>query len=276
MNFAVTVVSPPGYPHSAAFHEVAETLHYALHSLGHDSVMTRAGHLEGRRHIVLGSNLLTHYGLVLAPDAILYNLEQVHPDSEWITADLLHLLRRHVVWDYSETNARAFGALGIEVSRVVPIGYVPELTRIRLARTRDIDILFVGSLGERRRRVVDRMIAEGLNVVSAFGVYGRDRDALIARAKLVLNIHAREEAVLEIVRLSYLLANGCAVLSERCANASDEAPFMRAIAFADYDALSERAAQLIRSPVERARLARKGFATMRSRNAAHFLRQAIA
>ena len=105
MKFAVTVVSPPGYAHSAAFHEVAETLHHALCSLGHDSVMTCEAKLDGRRHIVLGSNLLPHCGLTLAPDAILYNLEQVHAGSAWITPGLLALLRRHVVWDYSAANA---------------------------------------------------------------------------------------------------------------------------------------------------------------------------
>lgn len=275
MNFAVTVVSPPGYPHSAAFHEVAETLHHALLALGLDSVMTREGRLDSRRHIVLGSNLLPHYGLLLAPDAILYNLEQVYTGSSWITPELLHLLRRHVVWDYSEANARAFARLGVRVERVLPIGYVPELTRIRFAATRDIDVLFVGALSPRRQRIIDRMRAVGVNVVAAFGVYGRARDLLLARTKLVLNVHGREGGVLEMVRLSYLLANGCAVLSERCADPAEEAPLAHAIAFAGYDALPERAAQLVASPAEREQLARDGLAEMQSRRAADYLRAAL-
>ena len=40
MRFAVSIVSPPGYVHSASFKEVAEALHYGLRSLGHDSVLT--------------------------------------------------------------------------------------------------------------------------------------------------------------------------------------------------------------------------------------------
>ncbi|WP_250475421.1 hypothetical protein [Caballeronia sp. GAFFF1] len=275
-KFAVTVVSPPGYAHSAAFHEVAETLHYALLSMGQDSVMTTEGRLDGRRHIVLGSNLLPHLPLPLAPDAILYNLEQVHAGSPWITPSLLTLLRRHVVWDYSVANARAFATLGVHVGHVVPIGYVPELTRIRFAEARDIDVLFCGSLCERRARVIDRMRAAGINAVAAFGLYGRPRDRLIARAKLMLNVHSRADSVLEIVRLSYLLANRCAVLSERCADALDEASLAQAIAFADYDSLSERAAQLLSSAAERERFARKGFSQMCSRRAADYLREALA
>lgn len=276
MKFAVTVVSPPGYAHSAAFHEVAETLHHALCALGHDSVMTREGKLDGRRHIVLGSNLLPHCGLTLAPDAILYNLEQVQAGSAWITPGLLALLRRHVVWDYSAANARAFGALGVHVGRVVPIGYVPELTRIRFAEPRDIDVLFFGSLCARRANIIDRMRAAGIDAIAVFGLYGRARDRLIARAKLLLNVHSRADGVLEIVRLSYLLANGCAVLSERCANPQEEAPLAHAIAFADYDALPARAAELLASCAERERLACDGFAHMRARCAADYLRAALA
>ena len=208
MRFAVTVVSPPGYLHSAAFHEVAESIHYGLRSLGRDCVMTRAGQLPGRRHIVLGSNLLPHYGLLLAPDAILYNLEQVEAGSTWITPDLLTLFRRHVVWDYSEQNARALAALGVHISRIVPVGYVPELTRIAPAKTQDIDVLFFGSIVPRRRQVLERMRDAGVNVVAVFGLYGSERDALIARSKRLLNVHAYEAGVLEMVLISYLLANG--------------------------------------------------------------------
>ena len=92
MKFAVTVVAPPGYPHAAAFLELAETMHAALTALGHDSVLTTEGQLPGRRHIVLGANLLPGYPLPLAPDAILYNLEQVQMGSSWFRPELLDLL----------------------------------------------------------------------------------------------------------------------------------------------------------------------------------------
>jgi hypothetical protein len=276
LKWAVTVVSPPGYAHCAAFHEVAESIHYALISLGHDSVMTREGRLEGRRHIVLGSNLLPHCGLEIAPDAILYNLEQVHAGSPWISPAFLALMRSHVVWDYSCANVRAFAALDVRVERVVPVGYVPELTRIQMAQTRDIDVLFVGSLCERRTRIIDRMRVAGLEAIGAFGVYGRARDRLIARARLMLNVHSRAHGVLEIVRLSYLLANGCAILSERCADEHEQGTLAHAIAFADYDALPDLAAELVASDSARARLSRDGLTEMQSRRMAGYLRDALA
>ena len=47
-----------------------------------------------------------------------------------------------------------------------------------------------------------------------FNAYGGKRDALIARAKVVLNIHYYAAQVFEIVRVSYLLANSKAVVTE--------------------------------------------------------------
>lgn len=276
VKFAVTIVSPPGYIHSEAFREVAESLHHGLLSLGHESVITTSGNLPGRQHIVLGSNLLAGHAIPVAPDAILYNLEQVQIGSAWFKPSLLSLFRQYTLWDYSERNALALRTLGIEVAHVVPIGYVPELTRIAPAAEQDIDVLFIGSVNPRRQQVIDQMGALGLRVGAAFGVYGRDRDALIARARLQLNVHFYDAKVLEMVRISYLLANGCAVLSEHSSNRAEDAALAEGVAFADYDGLPQLAKTLIDSPAERARIALHGLEIMRARPVADYLRAALA
>jgi hypothetical protein len=275
MKLAVTVVSPPGYPHAAAFREIAETLQHALTSLGHDVVITTEGRVPERRHIVLGSNLLVRYPLAIADDAILYNLEQVQADSPWFEAGLLDLFRRYDLWDYSRRNVAALQALGIERVRLVPIGYAPELTRIAPAAVRDIDVLFFGSVNDRRRAVLERMVAEGLRVHGVFGAYGEERDALIARAKIVLNVHFYDARVLEMVRLSYLLANRAVVLSERGADPEEDAALAGGVAFDEYDRLPQRARQLVDSPEERRRLSRRGFELISARPAAEYLRAAL-
>lgn len=274
-RYAVTVVSPPGYIHSAAFSEVAESIHYALRSLGHDSVITTDGDLAERQHIVLGPNLLPDYPLPLARNAIVYNLEQVSATSSWMRPQLIDIFQRYVVWDYSQSNAEAFKVLGVHVERVVPIGYVPELTRLQRVADPDIDVLFVGSMNERRKAVLDGMQAAGLRTHAAFGVYGAARDALISRAKLVLNVHYYDAKVLEIVRLSYLLANRCAVLSEHSANRQEDEQLAGGVAFAPYDDLVRRARALIDAPAERERFAQRGFEIMTARPAAEYLRAAL-
>ena len=275
MNYAVTVVSPPGYIHSAAFREVAETVHHGLESLGHDSVLTTQTMLPGRRHIVLGSNLLPDYPLPLAEDAILYNLEQVDTDSDWIRPELLDLLGRYEVWDYSERNAKALRELGVGAARVVPIGYVPELTRITPVAQPDVDVLFFGSVNARRQRVIDSMRALGLRVEAVFGVYATDRDALIARSKLVLNVHFYEAKVLEMTRISYLLANRVAVLSEGSSSPAEDAALAGGVAFVPYVQLAPRAAELIADSEQRRRLADRGFELMSDRPEREYLRAAL-
>lgn len=276
MRFAVTVVSPPGYVHSAAFAEVAETIHHGLLLLGHDSVLTTEGALRGRRHIVLGSNLLSHHTLPLAPDAILYNLEQVDSESNWLDARLLDSFRRHIVWDYNPQNAAAMRDLGVDVAQVVPIGYVPQLTRIQRQAEPDIDVLFFGSVNERRKKVLAEMQAAGLRVAAGFGLYGVQRDAAIGRAKLVLNVHFYEAKVLEMVRISYLLANRCAVLSEPSADPAEDDALAGGVAFAEYGKLVERARELVAAPGQRQRLAARGFDIMRGREITGYLGGALA
>lgn len=275
MKFAVTVISPPGYPHSAALAEVAESFHHGLASLGHDSLLTSDASIPGRRHIVLGSNLLPHYPQPLAGDAILYNLEQVESGSAWIRPKLIELFRRHEVWDYSRQNVAALATHGVRVARVVPIGYTKQLTRIAPAPAQDIDVLFVGSINLRRQQAIDRLRAAGLRVHVAFGVYGQARDALIARSRLVLNLHFYEAKVLEMVRISYLLANRCAVLSEPGSDPDEVRALAGGVAFADYDRLAERARELVDSPDERSRLAARGFEIIQARPIADYLRSAL-
>lgn len=275
-RYAVTVVSPPGYAHSAAFREVAESLHHGLVALGHDSVITEDVRPVGRRPIILGSNLLRGVRQKPAKDAILYNLEQVDPaGTYWLTPELVALFRRHTVWDYSERNAALYPALGLPVPRVVPIGAVPQLTRIAAASEEDLDVLFYGGINPRRTRVLEGLRARGLRVEAVNGVYGAERDRLIARAKIVLNVHFYEAKVFELVRVSYLLANRRCVVSERGADPQEERRFEGGVAFAPYDGLVEACVRLVRDPAARAALARTGHELMKRRDAAAYLREAL-
>ncbi len=275
MRFAITIVAPPGYPHVAAFFEVAESLRSGLVALGHDAVVTTRGDIAGHQHIILGSNLLVSYPLPIAQDAILYNLEQIDVGSPWLKPDLIALFKRSRVWDYSRRNAKALAQLGVNVEQVVPVGYAPELTRIQHAPNKDIDVLFFGSMNDRRKVILDGFARSGVKLVAVFGAYGAKRDALIARAKVVLNVHYYDAKVLEIVRLQYLLANRVTVLSERGADPSEDATLSDAVAFADYDDLVAKGLWLLAAPEERDSLAKRGFDAIRRQPQADCLRRAL-
>ncbi len=148
MRFAVTIVTASCYPHTEATREVAESLYFALVALGHDTILTACTDCPGRRAIVLCPHLLPHVHTRLAADAVLYNLKQVECVADKFTPRLLDLFRRHAVWDYSIRNIEQWARLGVHSVRHLPVGCVPQLSRIPRDEE-DIDVLFYG----RARRV---------------------------------------------------------------------------------------------------------------------------
>ncbi|MET8951626.1 glycosyltransferase [Streptomyces sp. NPDC004393] len=276
MRFAVTILRPPGYQHWQAFREVATTVHLALLRLGHDSVLTHEPRLAGRRHIVFGCNLLPSSPFDIPEDSILYNLEQVSGDSVWVGEELLNLFRRYTVWDYSARNVLELRRMGVDSVHHVPIGHVPELEVIQQSPEEDIDVLLVGSLNERRLEVIRQLDSIGLNAVARFGVYGEDRDALIARAKIVLNIHFYRAKVFEAVRVSYLLANSRFVVSERGCCPEEEALFAPGLVFGEYGEIADICRYYVGRDHERRARARAGQSIMRGRSATDILRSAVA
>jgi hypothetical protein len=259
--FRVVIVSPPGYRHSAAFHEVAESLHHAIRSLGYPSSVGYNRFAAGATHIVLGSNLVGPDAVsLIPPGSVIYNLEQIDAQSRWWHAGLQTLVNTHETWDYSRRNIETFASLGVtRPVHHVPIGYVPELTRIPPAAVEDIDVLFYGSTNERRAKVLDALRARGLNVVQLFGMYGRERDAHIARAKVVLSLHLYPAKILETVRVSYLLANHKAVVAECESDTAFEPGIDAAVRLAPYEKIVEATVALVASPAERAQLADAGY-----------------
>ena len=276
----VLVIDPPGYGHGAVFHDVAEALVHALEDLGGPAHLRRGLPEESDGNtLVLGTHLLAADQRLadrVHPDAVLYNLEQIEPGSPWCGPGLVGLLARHRVVDYSRQNIARLAELGLHDVGLLEVGHHPVLERIRGQADQPIDVLFYGSLNERRAEVLHDLDRRGLRVHHAFGVYGAARDALIAQSKVVLNLHHFDAKVFEVVRVSYLLANGCFVVSETGGDTELEAPYRGALAFADYDELADVCEQFVANPAARESVAARGQATMRSRPQAELLQRAFA
>lgn len=272
-HYCIWIVTPEGYRHSRCFEEVALSLSEAFAALGMEApIVTDPDAIQGRA-IVLGADLLQERP---CPDnAILYNFEQVYQNPVVMTPAYAALLRRHPVWDYSARNIEALAAHGIK-ARLCGVGYMPGLTRIAPAATKDIDVLFIGSMNPRRGLVLDQIAALGAKVKVAFDCYGPERDALIARARIVLNLHFYEAKLFEIVRVSYLLANRVCVVSETGLEPELEAPFAGGVAFAGYGGLAEACRRLLSDEEMRARIAARGFQQMRDLSQLEMLKRALA
>jgi hypothetical protein len=275
-HFSIWIVSPPGYLHSRCFEEVALSLREAFAALGFDvPIVTDPAQVRDFA-VVLGANLLPGLNFTLPKKLIIYNLEQIQKGSAWLNPAYIELLKKNIVWDYSTRNREGFKAFGVVPAALCGIGYMPGLTRIAPATAKDIDVLFVGSTNERRMNALKAVAGAGANVTVAYNSYGTERDALIARAKLVVNLHFYEAQVFEIVRVSYLLANRVCVVSETGRDDALEGPLKEGVAFAPYEKLPETCLRLIKDEAERGRIAQAGFNAFRAMSQVPMLVSALA
>ena len=273
----IVLVQPEGFPDSGIFIEIAETLQAGFRALGYDANIVANVVRFGVPIILLSAHLMTEADAQRLPaGAIIYNLEQMRPGAWAANPNYFAILRRHTVWDYDATNAAAIiDATGNRDVHVVPIGYVPELTRIAPATVQDIDVLFYGSITARRHAVFEAVAASGLGMHAAFRVYGAERDALIARAKVVLNLHAHDNWSFETVRLSYLLANRKAVVCEAASPDEVDSDLRDGLLIAPYEHLVDACAALLRDEPARRRLEDAGFAAFSRRDETALLQRAL-
>lgn len=271
-RFCVYVVSPADYAHHPAFDDAAQALSAAFAALGGSApVVTDPHDWQGRTPIVFGGHLLTHYPVAdLPPEAVLVNLEPMHTGSSWMNADYLVLLRRHPVLDYSQRNTRVLKDAGISHARHLAIRAMP--CPAREAPKPDIDVLFYGSINERRRVVLDALRARGLRVVELFGVYGAERDLAVARAKVVLNVHFYDAAIFEAVRVCPMLARGACVVSEGQPDDPDVVDLADGVVLCSYATLVDHCYALVADAAERRSLSDRARAAIAARPQSEILR----
>jgi len=218
-RYRVVIIVPAGYKHSLCFTEVAFLLKNSLMGNGIECDLTLNELAKDRINIILGFHLLT-FGDYLSPyEYIPYQLEQLGA-AEGVFSDNVKSILSHglSVWDYSLENIEFLAKQGIFAAHL-PLGYHESLEQIQQAAEKDIDVLFFGSIGDRRQAILSNLeqSAKAPKVKTLFGVYGRERDEFIARSKIVLNVHYYSAKIFEAVRVSYLLNNRCCVVSEESA-----------------------------------------------------------
>lgn len=240
-TYSVTVANPQ---FRGVFDDVIRATEAALRALG------RWG--EGGRLIVFGAAPRNN----VPSDAIIYEAEQLGRGSS-----ASPFYKDHVVWTFCDFIAEGLRERGAKRLVTCPIGYVPAMTRGLAAPEEDIDVLFYGSMNDRRRWILDELVKTRLTVVCK-NAFGAERDALIARSKVVLNLHYYDPAVFEIFRVSHLLANKKAVVCE----GGGRDPALEALAasctsLVSRERLVDECLRLVSDEPARAALADKGFQT---------------
>ncbi len=275
-NYCIWIVSPPKYLHSQGAEEIAIALRSGLLAHGIDAPIKRQAWPPKEIPIILFPQLLSlcPQPIELHPRSIIYNLEQIQQGSVWLTENYVNILRNYNVWDYSFSNIEALKQLNVHNVDYVGIGYAPELTRIKAAEE-DLDVLFIGSMNERRKEILESINQNGVQIATAFNMYGQQRDEAFARARIIVNIHYYEAKVFEIVRVSYLLANTRFVVSEKGSDALIEAQYSDGLVFCTAQEMPQVCFEYVQNEKARKAIAQKGFDIFSQLTQAHYLAPVI-
>ena len=274
--YNICTIVPAGYAHYRAFDELVELIFHGLTELGIVVTTSTNSCAAGARNIVLGCHLLElERSMSLPPDSIIFNTEQLGAISAQWQQRLVERSRQLETWDYSLRNVAHLKTLGVEEVRYFRVGHHPKLARIIKPASQPIDVLFYGSVTERRQRVLEDLGATGLNVKSVFGVYGKERDELIAQAKVVLNCHAYESKIHEIVRSFYLMTNRKAVVAELDGDTAIDPAHVQGIHAAAYGELVEACCRLVAEDRLRAEVEARAHACIAAIPQAEVLRELL-
>ena len=276
-RFNLLVVQPEDYVNYAPFLGPARSIYYALRRLGYETRFSGNRFLHDETNIVVGAHHLdVALAATLPAGTIVYNTEQLRADNE-VAAGLRPFVSRFETWDHSLANIELWRAMGLaERVRYVRPGYVVEDSTVDLHAKPDIDVLFFGNVNPRRVVVLDALRRAGIALHVADGVYLEKRDALAARAKIVLNIHAADDSSLEMARVAYALGNRRALVTELGRRAVIDADLRDGVAAGPVEALPGLCRQLLDDDEGRLALAARGFEAFTKRDLARNIKEVLA
>lgn len=213
----VCLLQPPGYVHALALLEAAEYVTEQARLSGYPSTLSKNRFFRHGLNIVFGAHINPKDDPGFPPNTVIFNTEQIPEKSVWISSRYKACLDRHFVWDYSRIN---LSMIGHQKTALVDFHHVEKLRRIKTSQPPEYDLIFYGSMNERRNLIIEKLRRKGLKILTVFGLYGGERDALLPKARAVLNLHFYESQIFQQIRAFYALSNGIPVISENYPEAS--------------------------------------------------------
>jgi hypothetical protein len=214
--------------------------------------------------------------------SILISAEQ--PKSSFFGRNVQMASDAGAVFDINPRAVRAYRSRGREAA-LLELGYTSLWdtyeagTSRRTLSGRDIDILFLGRHTDRRARALSSyadiferfhchiVLSDNSrpNTANAAGfAAGETKRSLMARSKVLLNIHGEEEPYFEWLRLAEGICAGCAIVSE---HSTDHAPleYGRHLAMGALGSLGALCAWLVDDSERRERMRNDAYALLAER-----------
>lgn len=258
------IVQPAGYLHSLGFLDQARYFRHQFRRMGATVSIAK----NRLRHDAVNFIFGAHLGFEPAQrdrySCVFVNLEQLGRGGAAVPPAYLQLLAGSAVVDYDADNISAYNTRASEV----PVFTLLSAPYLRPAQTlpleeRPIDLLFIGSMNERRAALIRRIESGGRQVsLLDTPLYGPERDQIILQSKAVLNMHFYESSRFEQARVSHCLSLLTPVVSERTASTRPNAAFEDTVFWFDDASVVDFFAERFGTPAfyEQARAALDRFA----------------
>ena len=246
----------PHAPRPYVFTETALCLQESLQNAGFISNLHVNQAEPQSLSIVLGAVPPLHGPLEqLDPrKTILFNLEQLASDSALAGSDYRRWLRKWMVVDYHSANVDHLKRENGPQQEVLELPLVPgKAVRFRpeLPDDKTVDVLFFGTLTQRRAQIVERLEQAGLTIETVAGSYANELTPAIRRARMVLHVHFYGTGLFPVARFLQPVASGVPIVCETSVASRLGDWRESGIVFSDYDDLVNACTQLLRAPGER-------------------------
>jgi hypothetical protein len=235
------IQQPAGYVHSLGLLDQARYFRWQFRRLGAKVTMAKNRLRHDAVNFVFGAHLGFDATQRERHACVFVNLEQLGEGGARVSPDYLALLGGSAVVDYDAANVASYTTQAEDVP-VVPLLHAPYLkpTDPIPLEERPIDLLFIGSMNERRRAWLDRIEALGHSVTMFDGpLYGPERDQFIMQAKAVVNAHFYETSRFEQARVAHCLSLGTPVISERAPQTQPHPGFEDCVLWLEGDQLEQ-------------------------------------
>jgi len=278
MKYHIAHIIPSPELHGLnGYKEVIDTVMWGLERIGHQVSLAVNETSSTARNIIFGGQMMSVAEQnQLPPDTIIYNFEQLRGIDN-VRAEIKHYASMFQVWDYSAFNVPAWSSLGPKYPvKYVPVGFAPVLERIPRPAEQPIDVLIYGLPNQPRLGVFNELCKNGLSCVFLCGLYGTDRDDLIAKSKIIVNVSLYPRAnIFEVVRVSYLMANRKAVVAYVTPNTAIEKDLIGGFQASMIDTLIGDVAAIAHDEAQRRELEERGYDRIASRDIRKILAEAL-
>jgi hypothetical protein len=240
-------------PGITSFADIREWFQLMLQRMGYQAEISNTI-VYNKINILFAVNVVNcgyRFKQSLPDNSIIIQLEQLYDDSVWIKDIYLDYLRRYEVWDYNQFNQQQLKTKYSISAKVFNFGYLPSIDTIVSNTNEDIDVLFYGGKNPRREFIFSELSKYGVKYVFETNVMGKERENLIKRSKIILNIHSNDKAVFEIARVSYLLNNHKFVITEKSINQDEYEYINLCYPIVNYDEMVDTILNYLKNPEKR-------------------------